>query len=368
MSIDMIILSQDFRRVLAADITGAGSPDIRVSLESYQKAMRIEMESLQDWMAEKKEKALNFKLTPEMLQRVEDELKGYSRLPLIMKWVEERNPRALAGEVSKLWDWLMHGEGNLHGEGNRDRYMEVRQAVTILMDFQESIDDFSQRYLPETVETKFHEIVNQTSQNMNKIVGLIRSAISRIPDWHGYPVIIEARPYSSDVIIDRYSFDAAEDASVELETGVSFPPGFTLFVNEGEKIIVEDVLTGGDTEFFKDPDSQNDYFSLVNEIQKPGSTQKTKLLNLYTARPVSDRKLYENAQTLPVNIFLANSFDHALGLAIDLAGSQGMRDVWRVRIDSRYLTQTLEGPVKYYQVTTPNAPVKSMDLIYSQEE
>jgi hypothetical protein len=358
----MIILSLDFRRVLAADITGAGSPDIRVSLENYQRAMQLEMEALQNWMEEKKEKALNFKLLPEMVTKLQDDLQGYSRLHLILKWIEAKNPQALRGEISKLWDWL------LHGEGNRDRYMAVRESVTMLMDFQESIDDLSQRYLPETAEDKLHEIMNQTSQNMDKIEGLIRAAISRIPTWHGYPVVITAEPNRSDVLRGRYNFEPAEDATVKMETGVSYPPGFSIFMREDGNVIVDDILDAGDEDFFMDLDSQTDYFSLVNEIQKPGSTQKTKLLTLYTARPAADRETYKDAQTLPVNIFLTNSFDHVMGLASDLAGSGGMRDIWQVRVDSRYLTQTLEGLVKYYQVTVPNAPVKSMDLVYSEEE
>jgi hypothetical protein len=356
-----MILSLDFRRV-AAEGTELSSPDIRVSLEGYQKAMLLEMDALKEWIEEKKEKALNFKLSPEMIEQIKTELQGYSRLPLIMKWIEAKNPQAIKGEISKLWDWL------LHGEGNRDRYMAVRQSVTTLMDFQESIDDLSQRYLPEAAEAKFHEIMAQTSQNMDKIEGLIRAAISRIPTWHGYPVVIVAEPNHSDVIRGRYNFEPAEDATVRLETGASYPPGFSIFMREDKNVDVDDILDAGDTDFFTDLDSQTDYFSLVNEIQKPGSTQKTKLLTLYTARPAADRETYENAQTLPVNIFLTNSFDHVLGLASDLAGSGGMRDIWRVKVDSRYLTQTLEGPVKYYQVTVPGAPVKSMELIYSEGE
>jgi hypothetical protein len=357
-----MLLSQDFRKVLATDIPGEGSPVIHISLESYQKAMLAEMHSLQDWMEEKREKALNFQLSPDMFQKIQDELQGYSRLPLIIKWVEARNPRALSGEISKLWDWL------IHGEENRDRYMGIRQSVTTLMDFQESIDDLSQRYLPETVEAKFHEIINQTYSNMGNIETVIKEAILRIPDWHGYPVMITAEPNQSDVIRGRYNFEAADDATVKLETGISYPPSFTVFMQEGKNIIIDDILDAGDTDFFTDMDLQTDYFNLVNEIKKPGSTQNIKVLTLYTARPASDREVFESSRTLPVNIFLTNSFDHAIGLALDLAGSQGMRDVWRVMVYSRYLTQTLDGPVKYYQITVPEAPVKSMDLVYSDKE
>lgn len=356
----MIILSQDFRRVLAVDISGARSLDIRVSLESYQRAMLAEMQALQDWMEEKREKALNFKLLPEMLEQIQNNLQGYSRLHLIMKWIEAKDPRALWGELRKLWEWL------LHGEDNRDRYMAVRQSVMILTDFQESIDDLSQRYLPEAAEAKFREIMSQTSQNMDKIEALIRAAISRIPTWHGYPVEIRAEPNHAEMLRDRYDFGPAENATIKLETGTSRPLDFSIFAREDENVIVDDVLDAGDTDFFTDMDSQTDYFSLVNEIKKPGSTQKTKLITLYTARPAADRETYKDAQTLPVNIFLTNSFDHAMGIASDLAGSGGMRDVWKVKVDSRYLTQTLEGPVKYYQVTVPEAPIRSMELVYSE--
>jgi hypothetical protein len=359
----MMILSQDFRKVMAADVSGAGgSSDIRISMEKYQKLMQKEMESLQDWMEEQKEKARNFKLSPEMLQQIENELQGYSRLPFILKGIEEKNPDVLGGEVSKLWDWLMHGEKN------PDRYLAVRKSVTTLMDFQESLDNLEEKYLPDTLEKQFQEMLNQTSQNMDRISELIREAISRIPTWHGYPVIIVAKPNDSDMLLGGYNFEPAHHADIRLETGAGYPPGFSFFTGEEGQIIIDDVLEGGDTDFFTDAESQGDYFQLVNELQKPGSTQKTKLLTLYTARPAADRETYKSAQALPVNIFLANSFDHVAGLAFDLGGSGGMRDVWRVRIDSRYLTQTLEGPVKYYQVTVPNAPVKSMDLVYSEGE
>jgi hypothetical protein len=35
-------------------------------------------------------------------------------------------------------------------------------------------------------------------------------------------------------------------------------------------------------------------------------------------------------------------------------------EIWKVRIDSKYLTQTLDGPIKYYMVTKDKAPVVSI--------
>ena len=68
-----------------------------------------------------------------------------------------------------------------------------------------------------------------------------------------------------------------------------------------------------------------------------------------------------SSKSLPSNIFLTNNYNHALGLASDL-GHNEIRDIWKVRIDSKYIIKTLDGPIKYYQ-TVSDAPVISMELI-----
>ena len=87
-----------------------------------------------------------------------------------------------------------------------------------------------------------------------------------------------------------------------------------------------------------------------------------KILTLYTARPVEDRDRFQNTKTLPINLFLTSSLDHATGLADDLSTKGGRRDVYKVRINSKYLTQTLEGSVKYYMVRKDNAPIENISL------
>jgi hypothetical protein len=63
---------------------------------------------------------------------------------------------------------------------------------------------------------------------------------------------------------------------------------------------------------------------------------------------VKDRKRYEDATTIPVGIFLTNSFRHAEGLAHDLS-SREPRDVYEVRVRESDVVLTLDGSVKYYQ-------------------
>ena len=80
-------------------------------------------------------------------------------------------------------------------------------------------------------------------------------------------------------------------------------------------------------------------------------------MTLYTARPKRDRQQLLTSQTLPINVFLTDDEEHAYGLAHDLSDEGETRDVWIVRINSKYLTKTLDGPIKYYQITTDDAPM-----------
>ena len=149
---------------------------------------------------------------------------------------------------------------------------------------------------------------------------------------------------------------------------------FTLFVDKdtGKIEQVEDVLEGGDLDFFHGPQGPTlakAYFDLVKEIQHPGSSQTGKDITLYTARPVKDRHQYAGARTLPPNLFLANDADHVEGLANDLGGG-AKRDVWKVRINTKHLVLTNDaGSIKYYQIVGDKpVPVQRLELIISAED
>lgn len=118
--------------------------------------------------------------------------------------------------------------------------------------------------------------------------------------------------------------------------------------------------------FFNNQQEQIDYFNLIKELKYPGSSSKTgNFLILYTARPKKDRDIYYNAKTLPANIFLTNSYSHAEGIAFDLSEKDEPRDIWKVKINEKYLIKTLDGPIKYYQVIKDNAPIEYIKLISS---
>jgi hypothetical protein len=57
----------------------------------------------------------------------------------------------------------------------------------------------------------------------------------------------------------------------------SFAPYFSLFQEEG-KFLIDDIIEGGEDDFFQSPQMQADYFSLIGELRNPNSTNKGKIL------------------------------------------------------------------------------------------
>jgi len=234
---------------------------------------------------------------------------------------------ALSKEVMDFWDTL---------KKDRPRTQEESEA--------EALQDF-------------HRVLKGTEQNAQRVKQQVAEAIRRVPTWDTPSIIIQA----------SFNKDTAFDPSTSFMVGVGrHQASFSLFINEqGKAEGIDDVLESGDTNFFP-PDAlqeQADYFSLVKELQHPGSSAQGKRLSLWTARPIKDRHIYEKARTVPPNIFLTTDQDRAIGLARDLGGGHE-RDVWHVWINSRYLVQTLDaGQIKDYQVVGDRpVPVERIEL------
>lgn len=189
----------------------------------------------------------------------------------------------------------------------------------------------------------FRQEVIKKHKESAKIKQIVVQAIKRISVW------------GSPVFINRLLSDKSEWSDI-LSVGIGQKHiSFTIFVDK-ENVVVDDILEGGDSDFFKDPIATRDYFNLVKELQHPGSTSQGKRMILYTARPVKDRAIYLRGISVPSNIFLANRLDHVMGLAEDLGGP---RDIWKVIIDSKYLVETLGAHgmgVGYYQ-TVGDGPI-----------
>jgi len=243
-----------------------------------------------------------------------------------------------------------------------NQYMNIRDLFHYLDYYNDKLSDNKNGINKEEWDRFKKEQIEKTNNNMKIIEKAIQEAIERNPTI-SQNIIIKAYSLLKENLINGIYDETS--AMVEFGQG-DLIPNFTVFQHEG-KFEIEDVLEGGDTDFFKDNKTQADYFNLINEIRHPGSTSKGKILTLYTARPSKDRQLYLNKNSVPVNIFLTNMFDSAEGIARDF----GNRDVWKIRIDSRYLVNTMDSPMeKQYQTTgsSEEVPVILTELLIMDEK
>lgn len=333
--------------------------NVVIHYDELQRQLTQAAERMIDGIRDRREKVTMFQPEP-FMQRLNVALTQlqYPLAKNLLRALQSKNPRYIFDQQNKLRDWI----GNL-----KVPYQQTATIRELSREIWTFVDAMDQQDGLESSDQEVWQFVQQamagSQQEMERIKGLFEQAISRIAQWNGSPVIIEPVAPENEYGV---MLEAADCARVYVGTG-DWAPLFSFFQfaqeDGGEKKIeIEDICE--DDDFFHVPGVRADYFNLINELRKPGSTNQGKMLTLYTARPQSDREMYLNQRQLPDGIFLTNSYDHAEGIAIDLGGSQGMRDIWKVRMDSRYLTLTLDGPVKYYQVTAANAPVKSMELVY----
>ena len=189
--------------------------------------------------------------------------------------------------------------------------------------------------------------VAETNKNMLILKQKIESTISSL-QWNGSTVTIKPEmPSSNDDLVP-----SSDSASIVIGKEALFS-----YFSNRDKFEIDDILD--DDDFFSSNEEKQDYYNLISNLQNPN--QKEQILTLYTARPAKDKEFYSKTNYLPSGIFLTNSFNHADGLAGDLAGSEERRDVYKVKINSKYLIKTLDGPIKYYQAIK-DSPVQSINL------
>jgi hypothetical protein len=231
-----------------------------------------------------------------------------------------------------------------------DQTYELKNELVALNDSVDEVPDPDQ-YLKDA-----EEIITASTRNANKVAAMLSQAAGRVPNWGGHRFLVRVS-FNED-----RAWDPATSFYVMLVNDRG--PGFSVFTDKtGGFRAVDDILDSGDTDFFRDAKIQADYFDLVRELEKPGSTKRGRDLILYTARPTKDRELYRRARQVPINIFLTTDPRRAVGIAHDL-GANEVRDVWRVVINSVHLIPTLTvGRMRDYQtVGSGQVPVKAMEL------
>lgn len=235
----------------------------------------------------------------------------------------------------------------------REKWDDLVKLRSDIMAWEDATTEESPEKIRNDITIGINDNIQKSKKNAARVLAQIKSAIQRMKLPMSSPIVI--RPSRSS--------DSGGDAAETFHVVVGqHDAGFTVFTKDGQIELIDDVLEGGDTDFFKDPMEQAVYFDLVKELRNPGSTSRSgKMLTLWTARPSKDRSRYEGARTVPTNIFLTNDPDRAFGLSLDLGGT---RDVWKVVIDENYLVETLHaGHIRDYQVVGgASVPVKKLIL------
>ena len=305
-------------------------------MESLKKSLTKKIEEFFNDYEDKTEKLKSFKLD---LNYIKKELKDYPKINDLIHKLSNSNQ----DWQDDLWNW----QRSLSSE---DRY-KVFNVTRYLWDYLDSISD--RKINKKEYFDLLNQVLEKTNQNMIEIKNNIEKAISQ-SDWNGS--IVTIYPIISSSEEDFLS------PSISAEIKVGDKNGDFQYWKQGEKFIIEDILESDEGEsdyFFTNNEEKKDYFNLISQLQNPN--KKDQILTLYTARPIKDREFYSKTDYLPANIFLSNSFNHVDGLAGDLQGTEERRDIYKVKINSKYLIKTLDGPVKYYQVIG-DAPIEYISL------
>ena len=310
---------------------------VQINLEHYRKScIRIVEKTLEE-IRSRKESLKSFKLNIDLIK---DGLKNYPYLQQLLNSINNGK------WMNSLWKWYRAQPPSL--ENN------TFEAMRHLSNYYESLEKDEGLNEKEYYDYA-NDSIEKTKAGMEIIKQEIERAINNL-DWNGSKV--EIRPEMGDSTEELLPISDNSASIIVGKNGL-----FSLF-KENNKFQIDDILElepDEDDEFFNNAQEKQDYYNLISQLQNPNRIKSDKILTLYTARPVKDRNFYNNTNWLPSNIFLTNSFSHADGLASDLSSGE-RRDVWRVRINSKYVVKTLDGLIKYYQVIKDKAPIEDISL------
>ena len=111
-------------------------------------------------------------------------------------------------------------------------------------------------------------LLRETQSNMDRIANDIREVIAKIPNWYGTLVTVAAG--FNDNLLD---FDI-ESGSTWANIIVGRDATFAYSLDAGDRVIVDDILEAGDSDFFRDVNLEQDYFNLIDGIRRPGRSNR----------------------------------------------------------------------------------------------
>lgn len=315
--------------------------DIQIVYDEYLSHLNNQIEDYKSHYYQTQERIRSFNFES-FLGLIKTKLSQYPNLNNLISAIKSKNRKELLNQRLLLRSYSI--EKNL--------FAHLSDIVKLLSVYDDTLAPSQSEYqVFQQLENEKIKLIEETKKNMEYLKSKIEEAINKIENWS--VKILTIKP-----LINEESVNSANSALISFNNNNL---GFTIFSHEG-KISIEDIIEGGDEDFFDNDQIQSNYFDLIEFLRNPNRNNESKILTLYTARPQNDRNIYFNATTLPKNIFLANDLSHVDGLASDLSSGE-KRDVWKVRINSKYLIQTLNSKIKYYQIAKDNSPIESIELI-----
>lgn len=333
--------------------TKYANAQVKVDLGDYEESLRAMLQDVSDRSQDSYTDLQHFQPnTNTILNSLQSA--QYPNIALVQNAVTSKNQEALHNALMDIFTWQKQ-------QKDYALWDKVRPAITEMQNFTEHLLGDKTIYTPQQMEKDLVNIVSETRQCMEHLRITVQDAISRIPTWNGSQVSVKTRG------LDRDSYSEPQTSlSVEFLDSDAWAgePDFTVFMElvktpdnqpnakkEYKIIDIDDVLEAGDKDFFTNSKTQQDYFNLIQEMRKPGSSSKSgKILKLYTARPTKDREFYLKQQKLPTGVFLTTDESFAEVFGLDYNEN---RDLWFVKVDSKYLLMTLDSPEqKQYQVVS----------------
>jgi len=324
--------------------------NISIDLSKYVQSIKDRIDFHISFGAEEHQRLLEYKFNPDLIISSLEAIR-YPNINLVKQFFQTKDFDELHKVLMDIFSWYKQ-------QKDIRLWDKLSPVVKALNDYESILSGNEITWTEEYGQKRMQELISQTQVNMEKIQNSILGAISRIPQWNGSSIKVVA----SELYKDN-DLEPETDAIIEVGGGEGWGgvPNFSYFAS-GDKIELDDILEGGDSDFFTDNNIQSDYFNLVNSLRNPQAFSKSKVLSLYTARPAKDRQMYMGGKEVPSNIFLTSSYDFAEGFAYEYGGG---KDVWKVRILDRYLVKTMDSPdQKQYQTMGDKVvPVVSIELI-----
>lgn len=341
---------------------------VSINLEPYRKSALKKAHELLDFVKDRNNKLSKFQLDvdliksglkdfpmlPQLLNSLSKDPNQNKWLNLVSDWFEKIRKELDLKQKNEINQLKQSGVSSQeitktiqkHREQGVDLWNSIYGAIRHLNDYYDSKE--SKQINEKEYQDLVDKAVEETNKNMLDLKYKIEQAVANL-EWSGSKItIVPDMPESQEEPVP--STDSAHVV-------VGKEALFSYFNLSNNKFEIDDIIE--DDDFFQSNEEKQDYYNLINQLQNPN--QKEQILTLYTARPAKDKEFYDKTTYLPAGVFLTNSFSHADGLAGDLAGSEERRDIYKVKINSKYLVKTLDGPVKYYQAIK-DAPVESINL------